>query len=449
MSDINSTANKEKRWNTFGITQTDLAVLRSNASFAQHKLPKLLEQWHSRFSEWPEIQATLMKPEVHRLRVAHWILAVSGQLNEGFLESAQALAAAFYENGVPGYAVSICHFTVAKGLLKELDLESNGRSLFGKARSEERAAMRDALNKVAWMDLELLLETYAEAERGSRAKTLNSLANAFNEDVTAVVEDVAANVEQTRANVERMARIAADTSRRSVEIAAASEQASANVQTVASASQELSNSIQEISRQVASSSQIANGAVREADQTNATVAGLVDAAQRIGEVVQLINSIASQTNLLALNATIEAARAGEAGKGFAVVASEVKNLANQTAKATEEISGQISAMQDAAKASADAIKGVGSTIGQINQIVGSIAAAIEEQAAATQEITRNVHEAAEGNQAVARIVNDVTTGAGETGSIASQTLDAAGLLHSRAGQLSRGVDDFLGRIRAA
>jgi len=440
---------QHKRFATFGITDADIRILQANAAFADRELPRLLETWHAHFAGWPEIHAALMKPAVHKLRVEHWVRVAAGRLDAGFLESARRLAAIFYENGVPAYAVAICHHTVVKGITAELGLESSTRRLFGKAEAERKAAVRNVLNKVAWMDLELLLETYAEAERQSRIEALNTLATSFEGDIKAIVQDTSAKSQQMQANAERMAGIASATSQRSLEVAGAAEQASINVQTVASASEELSASIAEISRQVGTSSEIATGAVRQADATNKTVNGLVEAAQRIGEVVSLINNIASQTNLLALNATIEAARAGEAGKGFAVVASEVKSLANQTGKATEEIAAQINAMQDAARQSADAIKSVGTTINRISEIVTLVAAAVDEQAAATQEITRNIQEASTGTQSVTRIIGDVTRASTETGSLSAEVLGASSQLHRQADVMNNRVDAFLTRIRAA
>jgi methyl-accepting chemotaxis protein len=232
-------------------------------------------------------------------------------------------------------------------------------------------------------------------------------------------------------------------------VASASEEASANVQTVAAASEQLSSSIAEISQQVARAANIAGRAVDETKQTDGTVQGLVEAAARIGEVVKLINDIAGQTNLLALNATIEAARAGEAGKGFAVVASEVKSLANQTAKATEDISAQITAVQNVTKDAVEAIKRIGGTIGEVSSVATSIASAVEEQGAATKEITRNTHEAAQRTKDVSRHIGDVREGANATGTAAHGVKSAAEALRERAEQLRAGVNDFLGKIRAA
>jgi methyl-accepting chemotaxis protein len=207
--------------------------------------------------------------------------------------------------------------------------------------------------------------------------------------------------------------------------------------------------VSEISRQVHESSKIADEAVAQARKTDARILELSNSAGRIGDVVKLITEIAAQTNLLALNATIEAARAGEAGKGFAIVAQEVKALANQTAKATDEIGMQISAMQTATQDSVTAIKEIGVTIGRISEIAGAIAAAVEEQGAATQEISRNVQEAARGTTEVANNIANVNRGASETGSASSQVLHSARSLSSESAQLRTQVQGFVDTVRAA
>ena len=282
-----------------------------------------------------------------------------------------------------------------------------------------------------------------------KRRTLNQLADSFEASVRAVVESVSSAAQSMQNDAQHLSTTADQTNRQSMTVAAAAEQASANVSTVAAAAEELSSSIGEIGRQVQQSAKIAGAAVEEARHTNGTVAGLVDAAQRIGDVVQIISSIAGQTNLLALNATIEAARAGEAGKGFAVVASEVKNLANQTGKATDEISSQIASMQSAATGAADAIKGIAATIEEINGIVAAIAAAVEEQTASTREIARNVEQAASGTQEVSSTISEVTHAASKTGSIATTVLNAAQGLSRQAEALRREVDGFIARVRVA
>jgi methyl-accepting chemotaxis protein len=275
------------------------------------------------------------------------------------------------------------------------------------------------------------------------------IADDFEQSVKGVVDAVASAATELQASSQSMSATAEETSRQSTTVAAASEEATANVQTVASAAEELSASVTEISRQVSKSVQIASTAVEEARKTDATVQGLSSAAQKIGDVVKLISDIAGQTNLLALNATIEAARAGEAGKGFAVVASEVKNLANQTARATDEITSQIGAIQSATNNAVDAIRSIATTISEMNQISTAISAAVEEQGATTKEIARNVAEAAAGSANVAETISGVSRAASETGMSAGQVLNASGELSVQAERLRREVDNFLGSVRSA
>ncbi len=275
------------------------------------------------------------------------------------------------------------------------------------------------------------------------------MADDFEASVGKVARSVAAAAETMKGTAESLSEVASDTGKRAIAVAAATEQASTNVQTVAASAEELAASVQEISRQVAESTAIASRAAAEAEATDGTVKGLAEAAAKIGDVVRLISDIAGQTNLLALNATIEAARAGEAGKGFAVVASEVKNLATQTAKATEEIGAQISAMQGATDAAVRAIRSIGETIGRMNAIAASIAAAVEQQGAATQEIARSVQQAAVGTSEVSATIGGVTQAVDMAGGQAAQVLDAANALSGEAATLQREVARFLTAIRAA
>ena len=262
-------------------------------------------------------------------------------------------------------------------------------------------------------------------------------------EVKEVVGVVASAATELRASAQAMVSSSEETASQSTAVAAASEQVTANVQTVAAAAEQLASSVNEISRQVADSTRISGEAVAETERSNEVVQGLAEAAQKIGDVVKLISDIAGQTNLLALNATIEAARAGEAGKGFAVVASEVKSLANQTAKATEEIASQVGNIQSATNDAVGAITGVGTTINKINDIAGSISAAVEEQGAATGEISRNVQEAANGTQEVTSNINMVSVNAGESGQSAGQVLEAADGLSEEAEKMQVQIDEFL------
>jgi len=290
------------------------------------------------------------------------------------------------------------------------------------------------------------LKAEAEVER---KREMNVLADDFEATVKAVVQTVSSSATEMQASSTSMSATAEETSRQATAVAAASEQASANVQTVAAASEELSSSIHEITRQVSESSRLARNAVEQARSTGQTVDGLAQAAARIGDVVNLITSIASQTNLLALNATIEAARAGEAGKGFAVVASEVKLLANQTAKATDEIATQIQSVQGATQEAIQAIQSIAAMIEQVNEVSTSIASAIEEQGAATKEISRNVQQAAQGTEEVTKNISNVTQASGEVGAAATQMNGASAELAHQATRLSSEVDRFIAKVRAA
>ncbi|MAN81146.1 MAG: hypothetical protein CMM77_02120 [Rhodospirillaceae bacterium] len=304
-----------------------------------------------------------------------------------------------------------------------------------------RAGLDDAAK------LEARQKEMEAANLRERKDTMNRLAAQFESSVGGVVSHVGDAADKLSASSETMAAAADQAGSQASTVAAASEQAAANVQTVASAAEELSSSIQEISRQVSDSTRIASDAVSEIEQTTVRVQSLTEAANRIGEVVDLITDIAEQTNLLALNATIEAARAGDAGKGFAVVASEVKNLANQTAKATEEIGQQISGIQNATRESATAISGISTTIGRMNEITSSVAAAVEQQGAATAEIARNVEQASAGTRDVSSNIQGVTAAVSETADVSRQIQAAATELSSQSAQLKNSVSTFLAEVR--
>jgi methyl-accepting chemotaxis protein len=288
----------------------------------------------------------------------------------------------------------------------------------------------------------------AEAE-AARLRAQRDLADRVERELGAVVQGLSATVGTLETGITTLDGTAHGTAERAASAAAGATEATSNVQTVAAAAEELASSVNEITRQVTAAAQVARRAVQDAREADGTVTGLSEAAQRIGDVVRLIGDIAGQTNLLALNATIEAARAGEAGKGFAVVASEVKTLASQTARATEEIGAQITAIQAATERAVQSIKGIAEVVAEVDGISATIAAAVEEQGAATREIARNVAEAAQGTNDVSANIAHVSAGVEETTGALDGLREATGAVARQGGALRDGLAGLLQGLRAA
>ena len=399
-----------------------------------------------------ELTATLRKDVSDRSDAA------TADVNATIRSTIVAVAAAFAI--ILALAVVMVQFGIVKpirllvGALVRL-AKGEPATIIGTERGDEVGEIGRAVEGIQEMVAEKTrreAEAKAEQDRrgaAERKASMIKLADQFESAVGEIVHNVSQASTELEASATTLTKTAETSQQLANTVASASEEASTNVQAVAAASEEMTASVIEISRQVQESSRISGEAVTQAHTTDNQMNALAQAASRIGDVTQLITSIAEQTNLLALNATIEAARAGEAGKGFAVVAQEVKQLAAQTAKATNEISTQISGIQTATQQSVGAIKEIGGTIGRISEIATTIASAVEEQTAATQEITRNVQQAAAGTDEVASNITHVSRAAAETGSASSQVLSAAQSLANESNRLKLEMGKFLTTVRAA
>jgi methyl-accepting chemotaxis protein len=422
------------------------ALLSEFWKLVQPQLPDILEGFYRHVSASPNL-AKMMGDNIPRLKrsqSSHWERLFSGRFDDAYFAGTRKIGEIHHKIGLePRWYIGGYNFVLSR--LAEIAVKAHRWS------PGKLASVLAAINSAVMLDMELAISVYQEAlmdERAQRGK-LDAKLQAFESAAVQMVGVVASAASQLQSTAETMNNGAGRTSQQVASVAAGAEEASVNVQTVASAAEELTSSIAEISRRVADSSRVSAKVADDAKRTDDVVRALAEGAQRIGDVVGLISTIAGQTNLLALNATIEAARAGDAGKGFAVVASEVKNLATQTAKATEDIRQQITQIQAATREAVESIQAISSTINEVSEIATSISAAVEEQGSATQEIARNVQQAAAGTRDVTLNITGVQTGVAETSRSANDVAAASGQLATQADGLRREISRFIAEIKAA
>ena len=445
-----STIRERLRFNMIGQDAAD--ILRESKSFILAEMPLILDGFYDHIGNFPET-AKFFRSREHmmhakKMQLQHWAIIMDAHFDEKYEASVTKIGEVHNKLGLEPRWYIGGYNALVSGLVDAIARRMPvGR--FERGGPARKTLLQTAVIKAAMLDMDYAIAVYIEAGRRDRHSLLERLAGDFEKAIGGVVNIVASAATELQAAAQTMTVSARDAATQSVAVDVASKDSATNVQSVAAATEQLTGSIQEISRQVNEAARTSAEAARDADRTAEKMRRLSEGAQKIGTVIDLINNIAGQTNLLALNATIEAARAGEAGRGFAVVASEVKSLAEQTAKATAEIAGQIGDIQGATTESVDAIGVITGVIKSMNDISTAIAAAVEEQGSATNEISRNVQLAAASTGEVSSNISKITQSSGEAGAAASQVLTAASELSRQSEQLRMEVDKFLGTVRAA
>ena len=435
----------KERLDFFMVDGSCQQTLRDASPTINHLIPEFIGKFYNQLRKWPDL-IKKFKSDDHieqakQAQLGHWRRLFSGRFDDDYFASVDRVAKAHIRVNLEPmwYIGAYCQTTT---LLVEALLEAEAGGLFTRSRKEVLSRKVSSILKAVMLDLELTINAYLEAKENRRQQDIRDISANFEQTVGAVIPDVTGFAKEVGAGCREVLVRSQTTTDHGTQTALLSEQTNANVQAVAAATEQLAASIREISRQIERSTAVTNRSVEAAARSDRSVGRLVETAQKIGDVINLIKAIASQTNLLALNATIEAARAGEAGKGFAVVASEVKSLANQTAKATDDISAQINAIQASTGEAAADIRSIVGTIGEITNVLGTVQRTVSAQEEATQEISRNIQQAAAAIAEVTHRLSDLKT-------IIDDNCSTAGRVNSHSdqlGNLSQSLDTSLQRF---
>ena len=433
------------------IDQETRDLLAEIKPMVEPELPRILSSFYEHISAHPDVArhfiSEQMKSGAQNAQNKHWSNILTGRFDQSYVDSVRRIGMTHHRIGleprwyIAGYAMIV-------GELMAF-LAGQFTSRFGSGDAEKRADAMRAVNKAAMLDMDFAISIYLEEGEAEKERMLNEISGSFEQSIGQITTEIMTATQQLDATAGSLKDVSRETSLRTGQVSDAAGMASGNVETVAAAAEELTSSIMEISRQLSHSSGKATDAVTKAENANSQIRNLAEAAEKISEVTVLIQDIAEQTNLLALNATIEAARAGDAGKGFAVVAQEVKSLANQTAKATQDIASHIQSVQTETGDAVTAIATIGEAISEISEATTSISAAVEQQNAAAGEIARSAQDAAQGTGLVTENIAGVSAATAQSDAASDQLISAVGNLSTQGEHLRSSVQSFLKEVRVA